>query len=37
MKWMKLDSEAGNVMIYDTKIHGAKFSMTKCEFFKGSH
>lgn len=37
MKRMKLDSEAGNVMIHDTKIHGAKLPMTKYEFFKGSH
>lgn len=34
MKRTKLDSEAGNVMIHDTKIHGAKLLMTK--FFKGS-
>lgn len=37
MKRMKLDSEAGNVMIHDTKINDAKLPMTKCEFFKGSY
>lgn len=34
---MKLGSEAGNVMIHDTNIHGATLPMTECEFFKGSH
>lgn len=37
MRKIKLDSEAGNIMMIDTKINGVKLPIIKCEFFKGSY